>query len=112
VRSLCSSQGFPAEDNITISGLKIYTMKVRILDNKHSSGVRYARVWCHRAAVSSARTSDDANSISANAGSTRPISVQLQSNSRGWLHRLNPRKRHQMRHLCDFACFIAKQVHW
>jgi hypothetical protein len=21
-----------------------------------------------------------------------------------------PRKRHQMRHLCDFACFLAKQV--
>jgi hypothetical protein len=39
-----------------------------------------------------------------------PISVQLQSNSRGWLHRGFPRKRHQMRHLCDFACFLAKQV--
>ena len=21
-----------------------------------------------------------------------------------------PRKRHQMRHLCEFACFLAKQV--
>ena len=27
-----------------------------------------------------------------------------------WLHRVFPRKRHQMRHLCDFACFLAKQV--
>jgi len=26
------------------------------------------------------------------------------------LHRTIPRKRHQMRHLCDFACFRAKQV--
>jgi hypothetical protein len=23
---------------------------------------------------------------------------------------VRPRKRHQMRHLCDFACFLAKQV--
>ncbi len=38
------------------------------------------------------------------------ISVQLRSNLRGWLHRVFPRKRHQMRHLCDFACFLAKQV--
>jgi hypothetical protein len=22
-----------------------------------------------------------------------------------------PRKRHQMQHLCDLACFLAKQVH-
>ena len=26
------------------------------------------------------------------------------------MHREVPRKRHQMRHLCDFACFLAKQV--
>ncbi|HWO39987.1 MAG TPA: hypothetical protein VNO32_65305, partial [Candidatus Acidoferrum sp.] len=38
------------------------------------------------------------------------VSVQLQSNSRGWLHRVRPRKRHQMRHLFDFARFLAKQV--
>jgi hypothetical protein len=38
------------------------------------------------------------------------ISVQRQSNSRGWLHRVVPRKRHQMRHLCDLACLLAKQV--
>ena len=37
-------------------------------------------------------------------------SVQLQSNSRGWLHRAVPRKRHQMRHLCDLPCLLAKQV--
>jgi hypothetical protein len=37
------------------------------------------------------------------------ISVQRQSNSRGWLHRVVPRKRHQMRHLCDLACLLAKQ---
>jgi|SRR5579872_371331 len=29
------------------------------------------------------------------------LSVHLQSNSRRWLHRASPRKRHQMRHLCD-----------
>jgi len=38
------------------------------------------------------------------------LSVQLQSNSRGWLHRASPRKRHQMRHLCDLACLLAKQM--
>jgi hypothetical protein len=38
------------------------------------------------------------------------LSVQLQSNSGGWLHRMFPRKRHQMRHLCDLACLLAKQV--
>jgi hypothetical protein len=27
------------------------------------------------------------------------FSVQRQFNSRGWLHRVSPRKRHQMRHL-------------
>src|SRR6267143_4069509 len=37
-------------------------------------------------------------------------SVQLQSNSRGWLHRTFPRKRHQMRYLVDFADLLAKQV--
>jgi hypothetical protein len=37
-------------------------------------------------------------------------SVQLQSNSRGRLHRMCPRKRHQMRHLCDLRCLLAKQV--
>jgi hypothetical protein len=41
---------------------------------------------------------------------TPAVSVQCQSNSRGWLHRVFPRKRHQMQHLCDFACFLAKQV--
>jgi hypothetical protein len=38
------------------------------------------------------------------------LSVQLQSNSRGRLHRVFPRKRHQMRHLCDLTCLVAKQV--
>ena len=38
------------------------------------------------------------------------VSVQCQSNLRGQLHRVFLRKRHQMRHLCDFACFLAKQV--
>jgi hypothetical protein len=37
-------------------------------------------------------------------------SVQLQSNSRGWLHRMFPRKRHQTRHLVNFAGLLAKQV--
>jgi hypothetical protein len=42
---------------------------------------------------------------------SRPvISVRRQSNSRGWLHRAVPRKRHQMRHLCDLTCLFAKQV--
>jgi hypothetical protein len=41
---------------------------------------------------------------------TTAISVQRQSNSRGRLHRVFPRKRHQMRHLCDFARFLAKQA--
>jgi hypothetical protein len=46
------------------------------------------------------------------AGSQRwgRFSVQLQSNSRGWLHRVIPRKRHQMRHSCNLACFIAKHA--
>jgi hypothetical protein len=35
-----------------------------------------------------------------------PASVQFKR----WLHCVFPRKRHQMRHLCDFACFLAKQV--
>src|SRR6266700_2030761 len=43
-------------------------------------------------------------------GFTPQISVQRQSNSRGWLHRVFPRKRHQMRHLCDLVCLLAKQV--
>jgi len=43
-------------------------------------------------------------------GFTPRLSVQLQSNSRGWLHRMFPCKRHQMRHLCDLACLLAKQV--
>ena len=43
-------------------------------------------------------------------GFTTRTSVQRPSNSRGWLNRVIPRKRHQMRHLCDFACFLAKQV--
>jgi hypothetical protein len=38
------------------------------------------------------------------------VSVQRQSNSRRWLHRVFPHKRHQMRHLCDLACLLAKQV--
>ena len=38
------------------------------------------------------------------------VSVQRQSNSRGWLHRMFPRKRHQMGHLCDLACLLAKKV--
>ena len=44
------------------------------------------------------------------AGSKRRgrFSVQFQSNSRGWLHRVFPRKRHQMRHLCDFALLSCK----
>ena len=37
------------------------------------------------------------------------VSVQRQSNSRGWLRTI-PRKRHQMRHLCDLARLVAKQV--
>src|ERR1700704_6382433 len=40
----------------------------------------------------------------------KTISVQLQSNSRGWLHRMFPRKRHQTRHLVNFAGLLAKQV--
>src|ERR1019366_3025167 len=35
-----------------------------------------------------------------------PTSVQFER----WLHRVSPRKRHQMRHLCDLACLLAKQV--
>src|SRR5882762_1184036 len=38
------------------------------------------------------------------------LSVQRQSNSRGWLHCAFPCKRHQMRHLCDLSCLLAKQV--
>ncbi len=38
------------------------------------------------------------------------LSVQLRSNWRGWLHRVCTRKRHQMRHLCDLGCLLAKQV--
>src|SRR5882762_5866698 len=38
------------------------------------------------------------------------LSVQRQSNSRGWLHRAFPCKRHQMRHLCDLTCLLAKQM--
>src|SRR5580692_1407170 len=38
------------------------------------------------------------------------LSVQLRSNSSRWLHREVPRERHQMRHLCDFARFLTKQV--
>ena len=41
---------------------------------------------------------------------TRWLSVQRQSNSRGWLHRAFPCKRHQTRHLCDLLCLLAKQV--
>jgi hypothetical protein len=37
------------------------------------------------------------------------IPVQLQSNSGGWLHRVFPHKRHQIRHLCDLSCLVAKQ---
>ncbi len=40
----------------------------------------------------------------------RQTSVQRQSNSRGWLHRMFPCKRHQMRHLYDLTCLLAKQV--
>ena len=36
------------------------------------------------------------------------LSVQFRSNSRGWLHRAVPRKRHQMRHLCELPCLLAK----
>jgi len=38
------------------------------------------------------------------------FSVQLRSNSGDWLHRTCPRKRHQMRHLLDLPCLLAKQV--
>jgi hypothetical protein len=34
----------------------------------------------------------------------------FQSKWRGWLHRAVPRKRHQMRHLCDLTCLLAKQM--
>ena len=37
-------------------------------------------------------------------------SVQRQSNSKGWLHRMITRRRHQLRHLCDLTCLVAKQV--
>src|SRR6266478_4761952 len=37
------------------------------------------------------------------------LSVQFQSNSRGWLHGMFPRKRHQMRYLCDSHCLVTKQ---
>jgi hypothetical protein len=39
-------------------------------------------------------------------GDFGPTSAQF----KGWLHRANPHKRHQMRRLCDFACLVAKQV--
>jgi hypothetical protein len=39
-----------------------------------------------------------------------PISVLLQSNSGGWLHRTSPCKRHHKRHLVDFTGLLAKQV--
>jgi hypothetical protein len=41
-----------------------------------------------------------------------PTSVQFKGlvAPRGSLHRAGPRKRHQMRHLCEFAGFLAKQV--
>jgi hypothetical protein len=48
--------------------------------------------------------------VSCHKGWLDRILVQLQSNSRGRLHRVRPRKRHQMRHSCDFACFLAKQA--
>jgi hypothetical protein len=48
--------------------------------------------------------------MTSHGGFTPRTSVQLPSNSRGWLHRVIPRKRHQMRHLCDLACLVAKQV--
>ncbi len=41
---------------------------------------------------------------------TPKVSVQRQSNSKGWLHRVFPCKRHQMRHLYDLTCLLAKQV--
>lgn len=37
------------------------------------------------------------------------FSVQVQSNSRRWLHRTEPRKRHQMRHLVDGPCFLQSR---
>jgi hypothetical protein len=40
----------------------------------------------------------------------RRLSIQIQSNSRGWWHRAFPHKRDQLRHLCDLACLLAKQV--
>jgi len=40
------------------------------------------------------------------AGFTPPVSVQLRSNSRGWLHDLFGCKRHQMQHLYDFYCLL------
>ena len=56
------------------------------------------------------RTQDDLEAGIPAATTFRRLSVQRQSNSRGWLHRVFPRKRHQTRHLVDFACFLAKQV--
>jgi len=38
------------------------------------------------------------------------FSVHLPSNSRRWLRPTFACKRHQMRHLCDLTCLVAKQV--
>jgi hypothetical protein len=49
-------------------------------------------------------------SLSRRKGWLDRISAQLQSNSRAWLHRVFPRKRYPIRHLCNFSWFLAKQV--
>jgi hypothetical protein len=38
------------------------------------------------------------------------FSVHLPSNSRRWLRPTFACKRHQMRHLCDLTCLVAKQM--
>jgi hypothetical protein len=37
------------------------------------------------------------------------LSVQRQSNSRGWLHRVFLCKPHQVRHLCDYAAYLQSR---
>jgi len=39
-----------------------------------------------------------------------PISVQRRCNSRGWLHRAFPRKRHQQRHLVSLHRLVRRQT--
>src|SRR6202045_1172905 len=73
----------------------------RIKSAYKMNNIQRGRVTCYKEDIQLTRTFGRYNPV---------ISVQRQSNSRGWLHRVVPRKRHQMRHLCDLACLLAKQV--